>query len=251
MLLLNDIAYYAFNGVKLGAFAGKPLKSMTGMFSDYPGARRCDPGVGREVCPRSPGKRLGLGPPGSGRVRPPGGRAHPLCDGDRSVEGGRRGRRLLHGRARRPIVAVALASGKLALVGVGRTAVETLERKYPFYTMASSYKGEAREVATSVAMAMLVACAGLAKDLVYRFTKAVFDNLPQFHAAHPAARRFTMQTALVGMALPLHPGAERFFKEKRRALHTVTGGVERGRSARGHTAARRHATGISLSRRPW
>jgi len=63
-------------------------------------------------------------------------------------------------------------------------------------------------------MAMLVAHARLPDDLVYRFTRAVFDNLPQLHAAHPAARSLTLQTALVGMPLPLHPGAERFFREK-------------------------------------
>jgi len=44
-------------------------------------------------------------------------------------------------------------------------------------------------------------------------TRAVFENLLQFHAAHAAARGLTLHTALVGMALPLHPGAERFFKE--------------------------------------
>jgi len=63
-------------------------------------------------------------------------------------------------------------------------------------------------------MAMLVARSALSEDLVYRFTKAVFDNLPQLHAAHAAARNLTLQTALVGMPLPMHPGAERFFKEK-------------------------------------
>jgi len=42
----------------------------------------------------------------------------------------------------------------------------------------------------------------------------VFDNLPQLYAAHAAARNLTLQTALVGMPLPLHRGAERFFKEK-------------------------------------
>src|SRR5437879_3038822 len=30
-LLQNDIAYYAFNGVELGALAGKPVKSMAGV----------------------------------------------------------------------------------------------------------------------------------------------------------------------------------------------------------------------------
>ena len=29
-LLQNDIAYYAFNGIALGAFAGKPVKGMVG-----------------------------------------------------------------------------------------------------------------------------------------------------------------------------------------------------------------------------
>ena len=61
---------------------------------------------------------------------------------------------------------------------------------------------------------MLVARSALSEDLVYRFTKAVFDNLPQLYAAHAAARNLTLQTAFVGMSLPLHRGAERFFNEK-------------------------------------
>jgi uncharacterized protein len=79
---------------------------------------------------------------------------------------------------------------------------------------ANTYKGQEREVAVPAVMAILVARSALPEDLVYRFTKAVFDNLTQFHSAHAAARNLTPQTALVGMALPLHPGAERFFKEK-------------------------------------
>src|SRR4029450_4275069 len=34
--LQNDIAYYAFNGITLEPFAGKPVKSMAGVFSVYP-----------------------------------------------------------------------------------------------------------------------------------------------------------------------------------------------------------------------
>ncbi len=117
-----------------------------------------------------------------------------------------------------PIVAAAFGSGKLEVLGVGSTAGEALGRKYPFYTTgeipANTYKGQEREVATASVMAMLVARSALSEDLVYRFTKAVFDNLPQLYAAHAAARNLTLQTALVGMPLPLHRGAERFFKEK-------------------------------------
>ena len=116
-----------------------------------------------------------------------------------------------------PVVADALASGKLSLISVGASASEALIRKYPFYTIddipANTYKNQDREVVAPAVMATLVARSSLPEDLVYRFTKAVFDNLPQLHSAHAAARNLTLQTALVGMALPLHPGAQRFFKE--------------------------------------
>jgi TRAP transporter TAXI family solute receptor len=117
-----------------------------------------------------------------------------------------------------PVIDQALASGKLSLISVGASASEALAQKYPFYTKdeipANTYKNQDREVVVPAVMAMLVARSSLPEELVYQFTKAVFDNLPQFHAAHAAARNLTLQTALVGMALPLHPGAERFFKEK-------------------------------------
>jgi hypothetical protein len=63
-------------------------------------------------------------------------------------------------------------------------------------------------------MAMMVARNDLPEDLVYRFTKAIFDDLKQFHDAHAAAKSLTLETALSGMPVPLHPGAEKFFKEK-------------------------------------
>jgi TRAP-type uncharacterized transport system substrate-binding protein len=56
---------------------------------------------------------------------------------------------------------------------------------------ANTYKGQEREVAVPAVMAILVARSALPEDLVYRFTKAVFDNLTQFHSAHAAARNLT------------------------------------------------------------
>jgi TRAP-type uncharacterized transport system substrate-binding protein len=53
----------------------------------------------------------------------------------------------------------------------------------------------------------------VADERVYSLTKAVFDNLPQFQSSHPAARHLSLHTALTGMALPLHPGAERYFQQ--------------------------------------
>jgi TRAP transporter TAXI family solute receptor len=109
-------------------------------------------------------------------------------------------------------------SGKAVMVPVGGTEGEALKKKYPFYTLekvpANTYKGQDREIATPAVMAMMVARAELPEDLVYNFTKAIFDDLKQFHAAHAAAKSLTLETAQNGMPIPLHPGAQRFFKEK-------------------------------------
>ncbi|MBI2200162.1 MAG: TAXI family TRAP transporter solute-binding subunit [Candidatus Rokubacteria bacterium] len=78
---------------------------------------------------------------------------------------------------------------------------------------ANTYKDQA-EAQTVAVMAMMVARAELPEDLVYKFTKAIFDDLKQFHEAHSAAKSLTLETALNGMPIPLHPGAEKFFKEK-------------------------------------
>jgi len=234
-LLQNDIAYYAFNGIALGAFAGKPVKGMAGVFSVYPELVHIV--VSRAAGVKSvrdlKGKRVAFGPAGSGTEQ----NALQILEiyglGEGDLRAAVRGSftaavdQLKAGvvdaaffttALGAPIVSAAFGSGKLAVLGVGPTAGEALGRKYPFYTIgeipANTYKGQEREVATASVMAMLVARSALSEDLVYRFTKAVFDNLPQLYAAHAAARNLTLQTALVGMPLPLHRGAERFFKEK-------------------------------------
>jgi TRAP transporter TAXI family solute receptor len=233
--LQNDIAYYAFNGIGLEPFVGKPVKSMAGVFSVYPEAVHivATRASGVKSVRDLKGKRVAFGPLGSAteqnalQILA----AHGVAEGDLTasvrvsfsaaadqLKAGLVDAAFFSIAVGAPVVADALASGKLALISVGSSASEALVRKYPFYTIdeipANTYKHQEREIAVPAVMAMLVARSSLPEDLVYRFTKAVFDNLPQFHAAHAAARNLTLQTALVGMALPLHPGAERFFKEK-------------------------------------
>ena len=48
---------------------------------------------------------------------------------------------------------------------------------------------------------------------VYLMTKLMFENLPALVAAHKAAGGITLEGALSGMPIPLHPGAERYYKE--------------------------------------
>jgi TRAP-type uncharacterized transport system substrate-binding protein len=45
-------------------------------------------------------------------------------------------------------------------------------------------------------------------------TKAIFENTDVLAAAHPRGRDVTLETALDGMSVPLHSGAEKYYKEQ-------------------------------------
>lgn len=50
-------------------------------------------------------------------------------------------------------------------------------------------------------------------DLVYQVVKGVFENIETFRTLHPALQGLTREGMLKGLSAPLHPGAERYFRE--------------------------------------
>jgi TRAP transporter TAXI family solute receptor len=232
-LLQNDIAYYAYNGVTLSAFQGKPIKNMGGVFTIYPELVHvvATKSSGIKSIKELKGKKVVLGPQGSGteanavQIL----EAYGLKVGEvqaERIDAAAAADQLKDGRVDAAFFTTGLGSavivdtfitGKVTLVPVAGPEAEVLIKKYPFYTSvkvpANTYK-EQGEASTVAVMAMMAARADLPEDLVYKFTKAIFDDLKQFHEAHAAARNLTLETALNGMPIPLHPGAERFYREK-------------------------------------
>lgn len=43
--------------------------------------------------------------------------------------------------------------------------------------------------------------------------RLLFENLDRLAEAHPAAKDIQLQRATNGLPIPLHPGAERFYRE--------------------------------------
>lgn len=77
-----------------------------------------------------------------------------------------------------------------------------------------TYKGQDADVQTATILNYIVTRVDVPADLVYSMTRAVFDSSAELIKAHPAAAGISLQRALDGMPIPLHPGAEKFFKEK-------------------------------------
>ncbi len=79
---------------------------------------------------------------------------------------------------------------------------------------AGTYQGQESDVQTVAVVNFLVTHSDVSDDTAYQMTKQLFENLPALQAAHSAATQIRIEDALKGMPVPLHPGAERYYKEK-------------------------------------
>jgi TRAP transporter TAXI family solute receptor len=78
---------------------------------------------------------------------------------------------------------------------------------------ANTYRGQTTDVASAAVQNFLVTHEDVGNDIAYGMTKALWTNLDQLVAAHSAAKAIDAKRALEGMPVPLHPGAERYYKE--------------------------------------
>ncbi|MNO55140.1 ABC transporter, phosphonate, periplasmic substrate-binding protein [compost metagenome] len=79
---------------------------------------------------------------------------------------------------------------------------------------ANTYDGQKADVSTAAINNILVTRADIGDDLAYQMTKLIFENLPRLVTAHAAAKDIQAENAAKNLPIPLHPGAERYFKEK-------------------------------------
>lgn len=90
--------------------------------------------------------------------------------------------------------------------------------KYPSYAFttipANTYRGTETDVVTLGPKATLVTTANASDDVVYALVKAVFDDLDSFKQLHPAFAVLKREEMVSdALAAPLHPGAEKYYRE--------------------------------------
>ncbi len=76
-----------------------------------------------------------------------------------------------------------------------------------------TYEGQDVDVPTAYVQNFLVTHEGVPADTVYKMTKSMFDHQDQLLAAHAAAKAIKKENAAKGMPVPLHPGAEKYYRE--------------------------------------
>ncbi len=107
------------------------------------------------------------------------------------------------------------ASVDCVIVEIPKEVVEKAGSPYQSAAIpGGTYKGNDSDVNAAIVPNYLVTRAGLSDDEVYQMTKTLFDKLPSLQAAHAAAKDVSLDKAAKNPPVPLHPGAEKFYKEK-------------------------------------
>ncbi|MFQ5693211.1 MAG: TAXI family TRAP transporter solute-binding subunit [Nitrospinota bacterium] len=236
----NNVATWAYTAT--GLFQGRrPVRNLRAIASLYPEAIQVvatrASGI-REIADLR-GKRVVVGAPGSGtevdarKVL----RAHGLRYADMKVDylGFAEAVQRLKDRqtdaafvsAGFPTASILELSAQAGVVILPITgpARDALLRSAPYYVPAvipaGTYRGMERDVETVTTVAQWVVDANIPAEVVYRMTRALWEptgGKPPVAAvlakAHAKGREVTLKTALDGNGIPLHPGAERYYREK-------------------------------------
>jgi TRAP transporter TAXI family solute receptor len=179
------------------------------------------------------GKRIYLGAAGSGQratmeeLMRRKGWTDKSVDSVSDIQGGDAGKALCAGKIDALVFAGGHPNGTIQqmtslcptrLVNVNGPMIDKMIAENPLYSRAvipgGMYSGNPKPVNTFGVKAVLVAPVSLNNDIVYQVVKAVFDNLDNFKTLHPVFAMLDAQHMAEETAVPLHPGALKYYKEK-------------------------------------
>ncbi|WP_374723937.1 TAXI family TRAP transporter solute-binding subunit [Calidifontibacillus erzurumensis] len=226
----NDIADYAVNGTMM--FDGAKTENLLGLASLYNETIQIVlPGNSTITSVADlKGKRVSVGAPGSGveanakQILELYGltfddlKAERLSFGDsvQQMQDGNLDAAFVTAGAPTSAVTELSATNGVKLLNIEDEKADELIKKYPFYVKetipADTYPG-VPETKTVAVKAMLAVSKTLPEDFVYNVTKALFENVDQLIAINKKAESISLETAVDGLTMDIHPGALKFYQE--------------------------------------
>ncbi len=104
------------------------------------------------------------------------------------------------------------------LLGIDDAMFAKVIKDYPLYSRfeiaANSYSGISEPVKTIAVYSSLLVRNDLPEDLVYKMTKVYLEERAAIAQGHAAGKYIDPQIVTSGIAIPLHPGAQKYLKEQ-------------------------------------
>lgn len=102
------------------------------------------------------------------------------------------------------------------LIGLDDADMAKLAEQYAYYVPvtvpAGTYNGMAEDVTVPAVGAVLICSKDLSEDLVYSLTSTLYEDTAEL--SHAKKAEISAESAVKGIPVPFHPGAEKYFKEK-------------------------------------
>ncbi len=229
----SDVAYWAYTGTGTmeGKEPAKDLRTIAALFEEHIHlVALADSGINSVADLK--GKRVSLDEPGSGTYVDANliMEANGLSVDDVTAEalkGGAASEALRNGKIDAFFVVAGYPTGslvelasaaKIKLVPIAGDAAKALSEKYGFFGLsdipAGTYEG-VDATATVAVGAQWFTSAKEDDDLIYNITKALWNEKSRklLDVGHAKGKTITTDSALNGIGVPLHAGAERFYKE--------------------------------------
>lgn len=226
----SDIAYYATEGTMM--FDGKKIDTIAALGALYPETVQLvtTEASGIKSYADLKGKKVSVGAPGSGTYANAEQllEIHGLTMDDikaQNLDFGESTDGLQSGQidaafitAGTPTAAVEAlnATTKVNIIGMDAGKADELIAKYPYYakdTVKAGTYGLAKDTETVSVLAMLAVKKDLPEDVVYSMTKAIYDNTNKI--SHDKGKFIKAETGLQGISIDVHPGAQKYFDEKK------------------------------------
>lgn len=112
---------------------------------------------------------------------------------------------------------LAATTNDFKILSIEEDKKKNILEKYPYYAEIKLDKelyDTSEEAATIYVTNMAVVNKDLPDELVYEITKVLFKNIEKIRESHPAAKGIALENAAKNLPIPMHPGAEKYFKEK-------------------------------------
>jgi len=108
---------------------------------------------------------------------------------------------------------------EIRILSIDPENIKKIREKYPYFSEPvtipkGTYKGVNEDVVTTGSLATLCVRADLPEDLVYNITKTIFEKKDEIAKVHEKGKSIDLKNATNGISIPLHPGAEKYYKEK-------------------------------------